>query len=331
MLCSSPLPAFLDRNTGEILLKYHPGRDLADTFLPCGHCEHCCRRKAGESALRFQHELHLPVSRRKGPGGEAVWEPLASREGQFLTLTYRDECLPRSDAEWHRHNVLFLKGVRERAERVHGAKLRTLGCRERGDSFGRPHSHFVLVGHAFEVTREWVGVGDSRKPVLRCPELEALWPYGHVGVGELTDESIGYVARYTMKKVGGSSAGVEWIERGRRKVRASWYVLPDGARVLLAVADAVGRSQGLGRGWFDRFGEQAIEQGAVIVRGGARVPLPDYYLKQGRRKFPQVFEETKAARAEAARLAWSENEPGRMAVRCEVAKARHSFRSEGRR
>lgn len=161
-------------------------------WLPCGKCLPCRIRKKREWVARLTYELHTFR-------GEAL----------FLTLTYRDETLPRSlsGKPTLRKSDLqkYFKRVRKRLK---GRKIKYFACGEYGDSrnalkrnpswnsaLGRPHYHVIMYG---------VGIGDI--PVLKDAwSLDdcSSWRWNIVNksaVGFVERDSLGYVAGYVQKK-----------------------------------------------------------------------------------------------------------------------------------
>ena len=113
----------------------------------------------------------------------------------FLTLTIDDAHFPHSDNEWRAMGLRFVKLLRRRWP----GRIRTSGCRELGELTRRPHFHFLVFGRDFPRDAP-MARGEGGSLVYRSDELAALWPYGHSSVGDLTEQSASYVARYAMKK-----------------------------------------------------------------------------------------------------------------------------------
>jgi hypothetical protein len=224
-------------------------------------------------------------------------------------LTHDDEHFPESQDEWVRMNRLFLKRYRK----AH-PELRTFGCLELGDSTLRPHSHLLAMGHSPE-RGACAGVGAGGTKCFEVPEVQALWPHGFVTVGDLTAESAGYVARYAMKK---RSVGDHLGET----VEVVHPVTGELISFRPSMPFARARRPGLGAGWFDKYGEQAIEQGFIVDRGGSEKPLPDFYKRRGKKLFGNLGSDASAAAAVRALRNVGETTPERLAVREEVAKAR---------
>lgn len=162
-------------------------------WLPCGKCLPCRIRKKREWIARLNYEL-------SSFHGNAL----------FLTLTYRDEFLPKTGdgvpTLQKRDLQLFFKRLRKRLK---GRKIKYFACGEYGlkenalkynsswrSPEGRPHYHAIVFG-----------VNLSDVPIIRdCWSLDdnADWrwdPINKSAVGFVERDSIGYVAGYVQKKM----------------------------------------------------------------------------------------------------------------------------------
>lgn len=140
---------------------------------PCGKCPACRSKKAQEWVFRLYAEMKC------------------HEKAVFVTLTFDDEhidMLPvisngvvawHSLAKWPAQN--FMKSLRKNAEK----KLRYYIVGEYGETSHRPHLHGIIFG-----------LGPDDRNVI-----EKSWPHGFVSVGTVTPSSIGYVARYCVKKL----------------------------------------------------------------------------------------------------------------------------------
>lgn len=130
-------------------------------FCGCGRCEPCIGTAASRWSSRARHEAS---------GWKFIY---------LLTLTFRDDAYPASQAELEHRVVKYVKSVREARE---GETLRTIGCTELGDRTRRPHGHIALFcDRAFELGAP-VATGARGDLVHECGELSKSWAWGHVGV-----------------------------------------------------------------------------------------------------------------------------------------------------
>lgn len=235
--------------------------------------------RAREWAVRCVHEASL-------------W-----RENSFVTLTYRPDALPVTSAGVPtlrpRDFVLFMKRLRKAREVVDlppgelHVGPRFLQAGEYG-GLGRPHHHAVLFNCGFS-DRVYHGQSPSGERLYRSAELERLWPYGFSSVGEVSQASAGYVARYTLKKV--SAEGVSSLPG---------VTSPGGDR-----QDALGRvleymtmsrRPGIGAGWLAKFRSDVYGRDRVVVQGGAEMRPPRFYDSRMEREDPDWFAAVLAAR-----------------------------------
>lgn len=137
-------------------------------LCPCGQCMACRynlrRKKTNRILLESQgHENNC-----------------------FITLTYRDECLPRLQTGEPtlliRDHQLFLKSLRRR---LPPRSLRFYIVGEYGEITHRPHYHAALFG---------IGIDQA-------PLVHDSWDKGFVHVGHLEKESAQYIAGYVTKKM----------------------------------------------------------------------------------------------------------------------------------
>lgn len=209
MPCFSPLKGWKDERTGGIKFK---GDGCAITMeVRCGQCLGCRLDHSRMWAMRCVHEASC------------------HDVNAFLTLTYRsrDECTDSQaklgwhvPSDWsldHRHVQLFFKRLRKRYADFtiryfmageygrcckHGVDVERVGCPL--CPVGRPHYHVLLFG--FWPSDAVVYAQTDSYPRFYSAELERLWRYGFVDVGEVNFKSAAYVARYCLKKVRGQAA-----------------------------------------------------------------------------------------------------------------------------
>ena len=237
MTCFHPLSAFQTED-GEVVF-HERGKIRRELSLPCGRCIGCRIARARAWAIRCVHESQC------------------HDDSVFVTLTYDDAHLKSPSLEY-RDFQLFIKRLRK----FKGGGVRFFACGEYGEENLRPHFHALLFGVSF-VARELIG-----KSLYRSPELERLWPFGMSSFGDVTFQSAGYVARYSVKKITGDLAD----EHYKRLDVASGEivsVVPEFGRMSL--------KPGIGYPWFVRFWRDVyIARDGVVVNGKV-CPSPRYY------------------------------------------------------
>ncbi|QGH72132.1 MAG: replication associated protein [Microviridae sp. ctYqV29] len=152
--------------------------------LPCGRCL-CCsinRRRLWTHRLMLEAKVCIATS--------------------FLTLTYRDESVPRlkdgSQSLCKKHLQDWLKRFRKRTSPM---RWRFYGIGEYGDATQRPHYHVALFG---QVSCEY---GRSRYSKVQknccefCDTVRDTWGHGLIDCGELNAQSAAYICGYVLKKM----------------------------------------------------------------------------------------------------------------------------------
>lgn len=157
-------------------------------LLPCGKCLSCQMSRAHDWSIRVMHEVSL-----------------YDLPSSFVTLTYNDDHLPsggnlcRADVQdfFKRLRILL---VRDRDHDWSSRVVRYFGCGEYGHLGLRPHYHLILFGFTFP-DAEVFGSTSKGSLILTSRILSDLWPFGFSSIGNVTEDSIQYVARYSLKKV----------------------------------------------------------------------------------------------------------------------------------
>lgn len=268
MPCFHPQKAWLSTNTdGKRKLFFHPNSSNDEIlWIPCGQCIFCRIHKSVEWTIRCKHESSLHV------------------QNCFVTLTFNDEHVaktPEGLLTLPPYQAFFQKFLK-RLRKSYG-KVRYYAVGEYGSRTFRPHYHAIIFGwfpsdaqiHHFE----------EGHPVYISDQLQRLWsdpetkkPYGFVTVGQVTDASIAYVAKYCMKKITGKKAD-DWY-KGR---------LPESTHMSL--------KPGIGSGWLDVFKDDVYKVDLIadrVYRDSVRYAScdcrpPKYYDTILSRSFPDIW------------------------------------------
>lgn len=195
MSCYDPLLALdlgVDPETGKKKIKILPKRvdhnirTLRDRYgdslllLPCGKCLGCVSDYRSSWAVRILLEASL------------------YEHNCFITLTYRDECLPKDNRPHRDEIVRFFKRLRKAI----GVPIRYFYCGEKGSSntgTHRAHYHAIIFGYDFP-DRVVHGRSLNGSILYRSKILEAAWPFGLSSIGDVEPGSACYVAQYSTKK-----------------------------------------------------------------------------------------------------------------------------------
>lgn len=234
MACNEPLHGWFSRERtalGKRAVTFDFSLAYSDMpiSVPCGKCAGCKLGKARDWSVRCAHEAQL-------------WP-----ENVFATLTYGPEDLAvvnGVETLRPRDFVLFMKRLRKVKNGV-----RFFQCGEYG-ALGRPHHHVLLFNCEFTDKYPWRRSGDFQ--VYRSGELEKLWPHGHSEFGGVSQESAGYVARYSLKKVGSELRG-----------RVPEYL-------------TMSRRPGIGAGWIEKFESDVYPSDELVIKGRVVKP-PRFY------------------------------------------------------
>lgn len=247
MPCFNPIHAYRPLGGGKLVFRL-PYVGASSLQVPCGQCIGCRMKRSDEWATRLWHEAQTHDA------------------SSFVTLTFDDENLPPDGSIRLRDVQLFIKRLRKHLG--HG-RVRYFACGEYGDGNNRPHYHAILYGVDFADKYPW-RKSASGHLCYRSATLERLWPYGHCEIGTVTRESLGYVARYILKKVGGEMA-VEHYKRVNAQTGEITTVRPEFI--------TMSTRPGIGAEWYTRWKTDVFPSDFVIVEGSKK-PIPRYYSKK---------------------------------------------------
>lgn len=172
---------------------------MGSHLFPCGRCEPC------------------RINRKRTWTNRLLLEAGNHGDNSFWTLTYREECLPRSmnglstlapeDAQ------KFMKRIRKAHVGMQDAlgigrkdqkRLRFYLVGEYGDGTERPHYHLALFGYpccSNGQTLTHRGRPLADKCCSHCHRIWKAWALGDVHGGELAEGSAKYLVGYVLKKM----------------------------------------------------------------------------------------------------------------------------------
>lgn len=288
MPCFNPLQAWPNPKGGKVVWSPHQSFDGAQPLtIPCGQCIGCRMSRADEWATRLWHEAQTHET------------------SAFLTLTFSDENLPPDGSIRVRDVQLFIKRLRKH---LGHNRVRFFACGEYGGDGGRPHYHVITYGYDFPDRTPW-RQSTSGYLCYRSATLERLWPYGFAELGTVTRESLGYVARYVLKKVNGDKAKEHYL-RPNPVTGELHQVQPEFI--------TMSTRPGIGAEWYTRYATDAFPSDFVVVNGSKK-PVPRYYKKK--LTWGENLKVT-TKRQEKAKVHEANNTPDRLAVREEVQQRR---------
>lgn len=222
--------------------------------------------------------------------------------GSFITLTYSDDNLPSDNNLDLRDFQLFLKRLRKANP---GNKIKYFHCGEYGSKYGRPHYHAILFGLDFP--DRVVFSQTPNGPLYTSLYLERIWSKGFVTIADVTMKSASYVAGYVLKKF-----CTDLNEDGR---------IPEYHTV----------SRGLGRSWIEKYSDDVLVHGYIVLPGGIKKAIPRYYMEILKTLDPERHEAILLKRKKYAILKKSDSTPERLATKRAVKEAQESFRYRQRR
>lgn len=269
-------------------------------LVGCGQCVGCKLEYSRQWAMRCMDEAKL------------------HGDNSFLTLTYDNEHLPVDRSLSKRDFQLFMKRLRK----VLKKKVKFYACGEYGEKFGRPHYHACVFGEGFR-DRKFYRRGESGFSVYTSGVLEKCWNLGRSFVGDLTFESAGYVARYTVQKLTVSDGS---SEEDRRRYYAKYLDVATGVLRtpefnLMSRGGRKKGSRGIGYEFYEKYWSDMYPHGAKVVNG-VECKTPRYYDSCVERESPEVFLRLKEKRKDLINVL--ENSLNRLLVREEVLLAKIS-------
>lgn len=241
--------------------------------VPCNQCTACRLNQAhqkadtafAESQLYDPKEMwfatftydddHLhPADRflpaRLNPAADYGCDP---ETGELFADPYihGDEIVPSSTVDY-RDLQLFHK----RWRKSHGS-FRFLACSEYGGSTLRPHYHAIYFG--LDPDKFWFhGKSKTGGRIYISEKMTECWGKGFVTLSPVTRESIGYVARYCVKKIRGVLKKEEELNYYAATGSDPVYKITDGGREKLIRPEKLYRPEstassnrpGLGAAWY---------------------------------------------------------------------------------
>lgn len=280
MPCYWPLRGYIgpkrDDNKVNIVWKRTQSNKGETLYVPCGQCIGCRLERSRQWAIRCVKEASL------------------YDDNCFLTLTYKDEKLPKDGSLKLEHWQLFFKRLRKR----YGNEIRYFHCGEYGEKFQRPHYHAIVFNHDFK-DKELFSNNEGNK-IYTSKELESLWDHGYATIGDVNFKSASYVARYCLKKVSGEK------KEDHYKGRKPEYT-------------TMSRRPGIGSKWYDKYKSDVFPSDYMIVNGVKCKPPKffDYLLDKENSKMFDAVKYERRRRFDDVNIAM-DNDSFRLPVKEEV-------------
>lgn len=225
------------------------GKDGQEMLVPCCKCVSCRIARCREWSIRVLHESEF------------------HENSVFVTLTYDDENLPKSNSIEKAVLQRFFKRLRKRYLNRH---IRYFACGEYGKDTFRAHYHSIIFGIGLDDFIPFKKI--NGKMLYRHPS----WSFGHIFVGDVNYQSARYVANYMNKYY----LRPEGLELGSNMVRPFQLM-----------------SKGLGLGYCLLNANQ-IKDNMNITLNGKSVGIPRYYKKKIGIMTDELFEISKKVNAQ---------------------------------
>lgn len=239
-------------------------------MIPCGKCIGCRATERKNWAIRIELESKK------------------YKNNYFITLTYNDEHLKIKDFDYvtvenkeypntftsyiYENNGSwngtlekkdmsnFLKQFRKYCKREFDWDgIKFYGCGEYGEKTQRNHFHIILM-NCPKLDLEPIGQNQhTKRPRYTNKRIEKLWGKGFIEIGEVTWESISYVAGYTTKKMFGTIGKQYFAQRGQNPIFAN-----------------MSRRPGIGREFFDN-NLSMYDFDEIINSKGQAIQPPKYF------------------------------------------------------
>lgn len=238
----------------------------------------------------------------------------------YITLTYSDENLPENYQLDIKHWQVFAKALRHRV-----GPFRFLMCGEYGEAteenkwIARPHFHAIIYGHDFvyrgtKLERIFYKKNEQGHSLFTSPLLEVVWKKGFNVIGDVTFDSVSYVAGYIQKKVNGRDAKAHY-----RKINYATGKVYD----QVPEFGNMSRNKGLGNSWIEKNYREVYPFDEVIVNGVKASP-PDYYDRWYAENHPREWEEVKKKRQSKTHQYEKDNSPERLAAKKKCFTSKHN-------
>lgn len=252
MKCLHPINGWYSRKKtalGKRAVVFNPSEGYADmpVKIACGQCINCKLNRAQGWAIRCMNEASL------------------HEKNSFITLTYNEKNLPSPPSlvleDWQK----FVKRLRKKI----GIQIRFFHSGEYGSLYRRPHYHAVIFGYDFPDKTYFKTVHGGHKLYV-SEELAQLWPYGIHSIGNVTHDSVNYVARYCLKKLNGKLA-----EISDHYIHSIDYETGE-IQELKPEYSTMSRRPGVGKKWLEKYYTDVYNHDYLIAKEKKYRP-PKYY------------------------------------------------------
>ena len=169
--------------------EYSDNEEYEYIEVPCGHCIECLQQRSTDIFVRGIIEYKNNQKEYYG-------------KGCFITLTYKNKCLPENRSLKKQDYIVFLRELRRHIKKVENRTgIRILGCGEYGTLRGRPHYHLTIFNWCpDDLVVDYSNKSKTNNILYKSATLSKIWGKGRVVVGMASEKTVGYIAGYTTKK-----------------------------------------------------------------------------------------------------------------------------------
>lgn len=279
---------FKDKNDHSELYTVRKFKDMPDTWymcnqevlVPCGHCVGCSSDISRDWSYRM------------------LMEKAVSKNAWFLTLTYDDEHIPSDHQLDKSHLDDFIKKLRNYYYDLGLDNIRYYACGEYGSKTVRPHYHMIVynipltpmefnlfgVSPPSEVYKnKVVGTSLDKTPLYQIDFINNLWNNGYVVIGEVTQASCAYVARYVNKKRLSGVKNEELKENG---------ITPE--------FNCMSRMPGIGVGYYEKYRQEILGKKLDFYIGSSRISVGRSFEKWLEKYHPEEMNRYKELKIKKA-------------------------------
>lgn len=254
MKCHAPISAYLGQDGGLVFHAMAKHGDAREIKIPCRQCQACRINRASEWQTRLVHESKL------------------HNDSLFLTLTYDEKHLPEFGSLQVEHLQKFIRSLRKA---IAPTKIRYYACGEYGDTSRRAHYHLIIYGW-YPADGLLFDKSHDGSSLFVSKFLSRIWTYGHHLFSPTSPQTMGYVARYSVKKQTGQT-GKDVYKHVDEDTGELTKIKPPFALMSL--------KPGIGYNYLEKHKDDFLRLSYTIVQG-KRKPLPSAYVRRLKRTHP---------------------------------------------
>lgn len=250
MSCMKPVQLFKNAKTGLYQLKYDKNCDPNGTIIvPCGKCPDCARKWRTQLAQRARYEFLR----------------YGDNKTCFITLTVSDDNIdkvfPNGSLD-HTEFQKFMKRLRSKLK-YHGfsGSIKYICCGEYGEKNGRPHFHVLMYGWKPHDLKAATFKSKKGYTTWKSDFLTETWGFGFVDVGEVSEHTAPYMAKYVTKF---KEIKQEEFTINGKQVRKPYLVYP---REMLGL-----------RYFLDNY-KEILRRQYIVTSKGYKVGIPKSWLQ----------------------------------------------------